>query len=66
VLFALVGLLASSESALWFVVNAVEVAQPLTVGLDGRRLGGGGFLLRHALARRGQALAPALSISERQ
>ena len=26
------------------------------LGVDGRRLGGGGFLPRHALARRGQAL----------
>ena len=28
------------------------------LGVDGRRLGGSGFLPRHALARRGQALAP--------
>ena len=31
-------------------------------GADGRRLGGGGFLPRHALARREQALAPYLYI----
>ena len=29
------------------------------LGVDGRRLGGGGFLPRHTLARRAQALAPA-------
>src|ERR1019366_9820915 len=30
------------------------------LGADGRRLGGGGFLPRHTVARRGQALAPTL------
>ncbi len=32
----------------------------VSCGADGRRLGRGGFLPRHALARREQALAPAL------
>jgi hypothetical protein len=36
------------------------------VGADGRRLGGGGLLSEHALARLDQALVPALSVQRQR